>query len=298
MRKLALLLCCLLLASTAKAQQVTPAAWHSVSQGSTGAGCYVGPGDQVGGAFFFVGLFAYNCVYAATLSPAADVCDTSTGLTCTTVNFLATGKIDKVTAAALPQCATSCSVTKLYDSTGNGRHVTSSSISTALLLAFNCVNTNDPCLRTAATTTMNSTSFTVTPSSFSLMAVSKRTASFTTNQNILNAAVAPFIQIRYFNTVNTVVYNDQASGFDSATASDSTFHQIIGATGSSQASLYIDGNAPVNSTSTTVSNTGAWGITSTAIAGIDFLGAGVWSGKMSTVQASAMSTLTHSILGF
>jgi hypothetical protein len=150
------LIACLLFSQAALAQSpVLPGFPPGVFQDTaaieasgSGAPAYSGPGDLASGWAFWWGLRGFSAAYSTGSNPAIDICDTATGLTCTTgIKILSNGNLDVATAAAAPACAVSCSVTKWYDQTNHGYHQTQVGfgIAYAPILKFNCIGTL-PCL--------------------------------------------------------------------------------------------------------------------------------------------------------
>lgn len=89
---------------------------------------YSGPGDVSGlsGAFAYWGLRGYNAAYATGSNPAIDVVDTATGLLGpTTINIKSNGSLDTATILGLGYAV---SVSKIYDQSGNGRHMTQATL--------------------------------------------------------------------------------------------------------------------------------------------------------------------------
>ena len=87
---------------------------------------YIGPGDVTGSADFFFGLRGYSGSYASSgINPAIDVVHVSTGSPTTTIVIKPDGTLDVATIAALGY---SVRVSKWYDQSGNGKHVTQSTL--------------------------------------------------------------------------------------------------------------------------------------------------------------------------
>jgi len=82
---------------------------------------YLGPGDVVPGAAWWVGLRAYSAAYAASGGPAIDIVD-GTGASTQVINVLANGLLDEAAVATWSTTHGTPYVKKLYDQTGNGRH--------------------------------------------------------------------------------------------------------------------------------------------------------------------------------
>ena len=123
---------------------------------------YQGPGDIVAGALWWGGLRAYNAAYATGANKAIRVCDTASGVTCSDVNILSNGYVDRASAVALAQCATSCNVATIYDQSGNVHDLVQGNNSSRPILLFaGCPASTGPagniCIQTSATSAMPST---------------------------------------------------------------------------------------------------------------------------------------------
>ena len=116
------------------------------------AGAYQGPGDTVSGAAVFYSCGrAYNAAYAAAQSALCDIVDTATGVaTCTLsvgtngyANLSAlscVGNTVSVTTFCTVTHAAGCSITKMYDQTGNGLPVTQLTLANMPILSLNAQN--------------------------------------------------------------------------------------------------------------------------------------------------------------
>lgn len=90
------------------------------------AASYVGPGDIVAtGWYLWGGVRAFNAAYATGSNPALDIVDQA-GANPLTANILASGFLDatSISAWVAAHSVTTILVSKLYDQTGNGRHLT------------------------------------------------------------------------------------------------------------------------------------------------------------------------------
>lgn len=93
---------------------------------TSAAAAYVGPGDIISGAQAWWGLRGYTATYSSGSNPAIDVVKASDGSSLTTINILATGALD---AASITALGFPVAVTKIYDQTGNGNHLTQATLS-------------------------------------------------------------------------------------------------------------------------------------------------------------------------
>ena len=122
---------------------------------STSSGSYQGPGDIVSGAaaFWSCGR-AYTAAFAATQGAICIVKDTATGLTSCTLNIGTNGFANLSanvcagnTTSVLTFCTitnVSCSISQMYDQTGNGVTLTQNTLANMPTLSFN-VSNSLPC---------------------------------------------------------------------------------------------------------------------------------------------------------
>lgn len=105
---------------------------------SGGGGGYTGVGDIASGWLAWFGMRAYNAAYATGSHAAMDIVDQA-GANTLTVNILSTGALDvaSISAWVTAHTVTTILVTKLYDQTGNGFHLTQATVGAmpTLLLA-------------------------------------------------------------------------------------------------------------------------------------------------------------------
>jgi hypothetical protein len=274
---------------------------------SSGGGSYTGPGNLGLSAsiYAFVGFRAYNASYAAGGSGhAMDVCDTATGLICTTVNYLSSGLFDKTTASGLSQCASSCSVKQMYDSSGanncnSGPCNFSNNIGNLTnwpVLQFNA-NGSLPALKCASANSsvliMNNPNGALSQP-FTLSSVAERTtppsAAFSdilTDGNIDGGFNSTTSQLQMF--ANSVV---------TASATDNVLHAIQYAFNSSSSTIYVDGtNTGVNpGTAGHPSNADVRICGSSSSQFLDgyVMEVSLWSGAFSGSDNSAMNSNQHS----
>lgn len=252
---------------------------------------YTGPGDIVSGATTFVGLTAYTAAYATGLGNAIDVCDTATGLTCTTgIKFLATGYINATAVAALPACAIKCSVTKGYDQTGNGNDWTKTA-NTAPVLTFSCLGAL-PCLTSKATAT---TTNWLTP------AIALIAQPFTYTRVALNiSGVGSFLatpttnaQANYGINLATCFAGSNAN----TAASDGSWHSINTVFSNAASDINVDG---VQATKTCGTNnlSGQLSLNDGGTYAGTFMEIGVWPSAISAANSTTMSTNRKAVYGY
>lgn len=235
LRLLALLI---VLASPASAQTLLGVAGPNNSYGgSSSPSGYQGPGDIATGAIaFYSAGRAYNAAYATAQNPLADLVDTTTGLATCTINAGTNGYVN-LTAIVCPTGAplvnvvtfctvthAGCSVTKLYDQTGNGNHVVQATLANMPGLTLSAQN-GLPCPAGTNNVAVNlATSGNISQSApYTVTAVAERTGSFTTVQRIVSGQVAGGFS--FLNSANSIRANNGAAV--TLTAADSVFHAML-----------------------------------------------------------------------
>jgi hypothetical protein len=223
---------------------------------AAGGGGYTGPGDIVSGAIAWWGLRAYNAAYATGSNPAIDVCDHSTGLTCSTINILSNGNLDVATAAAAPACSVQCDITKWYDQTGNANHVTQTlSLNRTVFLTFSCLGAL-PCGTSNVTgASYISAGSVVAASPITMSSVSNRTTNVTSFQAVIdfndNNSFLGFV-----NSANTARLAGSA-GQIAPTAADNAWHAMNGVLNGASSVLNVDGTETSGSLTTPSENSPA-----------------------------------------
>jgi hypothetical protein len=219
---------------------------------------FQGPGDIASGAIaFYSAGRAYNAAYAAAQSPLADIVDTTTGLaTCTfkvgTNGFANLSAVVCPTGAPVVSVTTfctvthiGCSITKLYDQTGNGNHVVQATLANMPGLTLSAQN-GLPCAAGTGTTTLNlASSTTITQAQpFTEMAVVERTGSTSTAQRILGIGTAPLLT---FGGANGVSYS--AGTQIILTAADNAFHALLAIASQTAPLFSVDSSANISTSS-------------------------------------------------
>lgn len=256
---------------------------------------YSGPGDLVGSAVGWWGLRAYalakvgsNCVRLVRASDS------------TQKDFvtLANGGVDVASITTFLNGTTGKVVT-LYDQSGNGNDLTQATDANRIPFSLTVLGTW-PALANSASTTQLVTAGNVSSGAqpWTMVSVAKRTGQLTSAAAILSVASGS-INIGYDSSNNTArVY--AGTGAADATASDGTWHSLIGIGSGASSVLCVDG------TSTTVS-AGTNTATGPAVLGNDTFGnffsgnlleCGIWGGSFTAGQRASMSSNQKTFWGY
>jgi hypothetical protein len=201
---------------------------------------YVGPGDVVGSASFWVGLRAYSLAKATANAPAIKIVRSSDSHSCdvllaTTGGLGNTGNCstggENGTAVATWCNATTCKIDIFYDQIG-AANFTANNSGTRATLTFNCINTTLPCADFGAGVSFygGANASVSQPLTESFVAI--RTGAFTSQNDILTLANGTF-----FDAAN----NRVGAFFGASTstvASDNAWHAfqtVVNSTSSIQA---------------------------------------------------------------
>ena len=234
MRRLWLLLAFLLPVSASAQMGVwsQPRSWVAVS--------YTGPGDVGPAASLYYGFFAYNNAYAAAHGNSMDIKRASDS-TSTTITELSNGSWDTATATTFCT-STSCTVTKLYDQSGNSLNCT---LSTPSALVFSAIGTQ-PIISNSATNTGCEIATIPTTSALSWSVVAERRAAFTTAQAMMSAFQTTGTVFGFYTSTNHVYF--YSGSFLTATASDSQLHALQGVLiDTTHAAINVDGTETLGS---------------------------------------------------
>jgi hypothetical protein len=260
MRKIALtwLTACVVLfgAWQASAQLIGEGVFNTVKS----AAGYQGPGDIASGAIaFYSAGRAYNAAYAAAQSPLADLVDTATGLATCTLN-VGTNGFANMAAVVCPTGApvvsvttfctithVACSITKLYDQTGTGNHVVQATLANMPGLTLSAQNGLPCAAGTGNAATVLKTAGNISQSApYTLTAVTERTGSNTTVQNIFgNGTNLTFL--RFGNSANTVQTSNGAT--ISLTVADGAPHALLNVVNAAAPLFASDSSANTNTAS-------------------------------------------------
>jgi hypothetical protein len=256
---------------------------------------YTGPGDINGAAVAWYGLRGFNAAYCTGSQPAIDVVDAATGAIQTVINITTAGKLD---TAAITALGYAVRVKKLYDQSGNGRHVSQANLALMPALTLNAIGTLPGMTFTSARTDKLLSSATVTQAQkFTVSVVAKRTA-VNSNDGIFYSSAIGFAVMFGATSGNMALY--AGAGGILTPATENAFHAAQGLFDAANSVMYIDGvlGAAANPGTTGASGenlcvgTGVSGGTSGVI-----LEAGLWAGDKSANNA-AMNTNQHGTNGW
>jgi hypothetical protein len=199
-------------------------------------------GDIAPGAAMYYGVQAYNAAYAAPgTNPCCDI-ETNAGGSLTTINILSTGLVDTAAINAfLAAHSNVACITKMYDQTGNGRHLTQT-VSTSIMPTFIGNTQNGVPIIEGATDQWweSGTSFTQSIP-FTMMFVGKCTGSGDQRVMTFGNASPLFGYQTPSNLSNTTwLFHNPGPGF-TATATDNAFNCILALTNDTSSKLVVNG---------------------------------------------------------
>lgn len=318
-RCIATLLVVFFLSAVASAQVVYPPIGPGsvvpLGPGVTGAvtpAGYQGPGDITSGAiaFYSVGR-AYNAAYAAAQSPLADIVDTATGLATCTIK-VGTNGFANLTATVCPTSAPTvnivtfctvmhvgCSITKLYDQTGNGNDVVQSGTN-GPTLAFNAQNGLPCAAGNGNGINIKTVGNVVQAAPFTRMAVVERTGNVTTRQDIIDS-VSP-TRLAFTNSANSVTINNGATV--SLSATDSAFHALIAVASGTAPLFAVDSSVTISTSSNgTTSLSGPLSVMNSVAAGQPLTNgfmceAGIWPADLNSSYQVMLANMRSAIYGW
>jgi hypothetical protein len=252
----------------------------------TAAASYTGPGDIVSGALSWYGLRGYNAAYATGSNPCVDIKDSSV-LNAATINILSNGNFDVATLNTWIGLHGTAYITKLYDQSGNGIHLTPTA--------------NPPTAPTIAVSPTGITSglAVVFSNGFALT----NGAAFTQAQPLSISSVVRgpasgsysyLMQSTGNFSAGTVAGSNQVfiyagSAVQTATASDDHFHAVQYLVNAGSTTINVDGST------TSPGSPGTTGISSSDLkvpgpsAGVYVAEFGVWSGSIASLIANQTS---------
>jgi hypothetical protein len=258
---------------------------------------FVGPGDVVSGATGWWGLRGYSAAYSTGSNPGVDLVDQA-GANPITINILANGKLDvaSISTWVAAHTVTTIKVTKLYDQTGSGHHLTQATLATMPVLTLSALGSL-PGL-TFNGNEMENAAFTM-PNVLSMSFVAKRTGNFSGINAVLTAQGNPIFG--FWNSANTIAGNPSSATITVA-ATDSAFHAAQATDDGATFTVYVDG---ANSSAATTSVTGGTGTFigdrgvggGLALTGV-WMEAGAWPSVFSAGNASSMNSNQHTYWGF
>lgn len=294
----------LILCSTAFGQvgQI-PSYIQPVVSGAT----YSGPGDIVSGASVWYGLRAYSAAYATSLGNVADIVDTATGVSTCTIKAKANGDADltsslcagatlSVTTFCTVTHAAGCSITKLYDQTGNGVHITQATLANMPFLTLSIVGSKPGITFSGAQQLVNSSSPTIAQP-WTISGSSK-----VTGTGSYFGAVAGSPNTNWGSSFATTHIDLQAGvDLDLALLTANTFQVVQGVANSTSSSIKVDAAVPSTGNSGTNSLANIFRFGNDSFGNFmngAILDIGIWPSGISTGNQSAINTQEHAYWGF
>lgn len=266
-----------------------------------GGGSYVGPGDivGVGGTGAFWGLRAYSAATASAGALAIQLCTASDAL-CTDIHVTSTGGLNAsdLTASGCSSINT-CTIKIFYDGSGNGKTESQATIANRATFQNSCIGSL-PCAQGLATTKYSGPTFSTGGlPSFTLYCAANRTTNVTVESDCL-AQTSTFVVLGSLNSANTGFFYTGAAL--SATASDNTWHNLIGVPSATTQVLYVDATATNGGATASVLATAPFGVMSNSASngyqGNWVEGAVYMGTQFNSTQAGNLNSNVHSYWGF
>lgn len=274
-----------------------------VGKTTTVAATYTGPGDIVSGASaWWSCAFSYSAAYATGTNNACDLVDSATGLTTYTMKILSNGKADTAGAAGSTACTVACNITRAYDQTGNGRHVTQATLSAMPTLTFSSLG-GQPCgsfVRANSQDLASAASFPTITQPFTISTVAQRTGTVTAFQGLLSSTATALGLITHNAANQWDIFSGSLGGF---TASDGSYHAVQGIFNGSSSIAEVDGTATTGisagtSQFSTSPDTVLVGLQSTSFLDGNECEIGVWASGFNSTQYGNMNANAHTRYAF
>ncbi len=264
----------------------------------TASTAYVGPGDITSGAVAWYGLRAYSLATRGT--KAVNVCIPADAACADLSTDATTGALVITTIGGSSCASVTCTVKLLYDQTTGSNcsgicDAGQNTIALRPVFTTSCIGSL-PCMTWTASSTVFSSSGAATISQpFSMSAVGKRTANFT-SYGSLGGIFTGGVQLVFNNSADTALVYGGTLGTPVA-ATDNVVHALNGMLNGASSKLQVDSTLGTLSAGTTgIADTLCIGACNNALTGIstEF---GFWSGDQSA-NFTAMSNNQHTYWGF
>lgn len=255
---------------------------------------YTGPGDIVSGAFAWYGLRGYSAAYSTGSNPAIDVVDQA-GANPLTANILSNGRLDvaSISAWVTANSVTTIKVTKLYDQTGNARHIVQATLANMPVLnltgfgslpALVYVGANSERLSTASTYTM--------AQPLTLSGVYNHTASASTTE-VFGFANRPIIAHTGSNLTRGL---NPTTSLASQTKNDGSWNTVHAVNDGAASALYVDAAQLVTGTTAGGASAQPIAIGMNSFSNYPTMSAvelGIWGVAFNSTQAGDVNTNQH-----
>lgn len=278
--------------------------WQSVQQVGvvTGGATYIGPGDIVSGAtsFYSCGR-AYTAAYANGTNPLCDVVLTTGGAAACTIRAATNGFADQTgsycagSTTLASACTGGCSITKMYDQSGNSRDISQATIASMPTLTLGALNSLPCATGSIAKGLLTAASLTLAQP-FTFTAVAERTGSFTLQLQIYANGAGGAPNAAYSTSTNTV--RETGGSVITATASDSAFHALQFILNNTSSQITVDTTQGTLSAGGTSGFTSTFALMNTSGLSAGMAGfmceAGIWPSALNATQQTDMNTNIHS----
>lgn len=264
--------------------------------GNVASTAYVGPGDIVSGATAWYGLRAYSAATASALTNAVDIIRASDSTT-QTFTVLATGALD-IASITTFLASTTGKVSKLWDQTGNGNHLTQGTDANRPTFTLSGIGSLPvmTCASSAAPTLSGTISTISQP--WTVSAIYNNTNNAVFQSLVTNAASGLGVYIDDVSGANHIELEITSDLVASAT--DGSWHAIQAVANGASSDMNVDGSATTGSVSAT-SWTTSFNVGGTsANRGLNgkLVEIGIWPSAFSSGNSTSMSTNQHSYWGF
>ena len=260
---------------------------------------YTGAGDVVSGAYAWYGLRGYTAAYSTGSNPALDLVDQA-GANPLTANILSNGRLDvaSISAWVTANSVTTIKITRIYDQTGNTRHVDQATLGNMPVLNLTGFGSLPSMDFTAASSHFLESSATVTQAQpFSFATVQLRGSA---SGNIVINSTG--VRMR---TVSGGIEIHAGANAQALTAANGSWHAVQSVFNNTSSAICVDGTETTGltvGTATPSSSTIAIGKTAT-VASFDgsMAEVGLWPSGFTTGgggQVASMNTTQHGTDGY
>lgn len=257
---------------------------------------YAGPGDVISGALgYYSAARAYTAAFAATGAAIMDIVDNA-GANPATINILTTGFVDLATLNAWIALHGTASVTKLYDQTGSGNHITNVTLAQMPTINVSALASLPGLVFSSAAGSRLLSANITQAQSISLSVVAMKTA--TTSAGFFGSSAGGFVGI--IGGVAADTWSASAGTvLASSTANDSTFHAAQALFNGASSSISVDGSSTSGNAGSGAfsANPIAMGRGNGATIGGTIMEGIIWAGDKSASFGS-LNTNQHGANGF
>lgn len=202
---------------------------------------FEGIGDKVSGWYAWWGLRAYTAALRGPSNAVARIQDSAGSPAQADVGTDATtGALD--TTNSIFSGTAPFSVIKLYDQTGNARHLDSDAGGGFPVYTANAIGSLPAMTFAGGNNNLETSTNQTFSQPFVVSVVVKRTAAFTSRQYVFTASAASNLLLGFENVADTGLLTTNGTGITVATATNNILHSIIGTyNGVASSELYVDG---------------------------------------------------------